>query len=82
MSKNSKLKLKLVDESINGKELRTLLSQEGWTLDRTRGSHEVWICGGRTFILATHSKDLKPYQVKEAKTLFSHLGGNDGKEKK
>jgi predicted RNA binding protein YcfA (HicA-like mRNA interferase family) len=82
MSKNFKLKSKLMDGSIDGKELRTLLVQEGWTLDRTRGSHEVWISGHRTFVLATHSKDLKPYQVKEAKTLFINLGDDNGKEKR
>jgi hypothetical protein len=32
--------------------------------------------------LATHSKDLKPYQVKEAKALFTNLGEDNGKEKK
>lgn len=74
MTKNAKLTSKLKAGSINGKELRTLLQQEDWKLERTRGSHEIWTKGPHTFVLATHSKDLKPYQIKEARQLFTNLG--------
>ncbi len=47
--------------------------QEGWKLDRTRGSHEVWVQEGRTIVLALHTKDLKPYQIREARSIL--LGG-------
>jgi len=70
MSSTEKLKAKLDNGSIDSKELRTLLKQLGWSLNRTRGSHEVWVKGTKTFILATHSKDLKPYQIKQAQNLL------------
>jgi hypothetical protein len=36
-------------------------------LERVRGSHEVWCHKNKTFVLATHGNDLKPYQIKEAR---------------
>lgn len=66
MTKATKLKAKLEAGSIDGRELRTLLKHEGWVLDRVKGSHEFWEKGLLTFVFATHSKDLKPYQVKQA----------------
>lgn len=75
MTKAEKLKDKLKKGTINAKDLRTLLTQEGWTLDHSTGSHEVWHKDGGRFILAAHSKDLKIYQIKQAKTLI--LGEKD-----
>jgi predicted RNA binding protein YcfA (HicA-like mRNA interferase family) len=72
MTKSDKLEVKLMLGSIDGKELRTLLKQRGWHIDRVRGSHEIWICGSRTFVLATHGKDLKQYQIREAQNML-HL---------
>ncbi len=74
MSSTEKLKEKLDNGSIDARELRTLLKQVGWTLIRIKGSHEVWVKGATTFILATHSKDLKHYQIKQAQSL---LGGSE-----
>jgi predicted RNA binding protein YcfA (HicA-like mRNA interferase family) len=74
MSKKAKLLAKLKSGSINAKELRTLLNQCGWLLDRTKGSHEAWVKGSDTMILATHDKELKRYQIKEA---HKHLLGDD-----
>lgn len=70
MSKHAKLKMKLENGTINANELRTLLNKEGFSLHRTSGSHEVWIRGERTLVLATHGKDLKPYQIKEAREIL------------
>ena len=70
MDKNSKLKIKLANGSITARELRTLLLVEGWQLDRTRGSHEFWVNGAKTYVLATHGKDLKRYQMKQASQLL------------
>lgn len=67
MTKAEKLREKLERKIISALELRTLLKAEGATLDRTRGSHEVWKLGDKRMVLATHGKDLKPYQIKEAK---------------
>jgi len=70
MSRDAKLKDKLSRGSITARELRALLELRGWRLDRTRGSHEFWINGPQTFVLATHSKDLKHYQIKQAQQLL------------
>ncbi len=68
MSTTDKLIEKLKNGSISAKELRTLLKKLGWVLDRTKGSHEQWLGPkGQRMTLATHSKDLKQYQIREAK---------------
>ena len=67
MTTKAKLMGKLLRGTIDGKELRTLFKQRGWYLDRVKGSHEIWCRETKTFVLATHSKDLKPYQIQEAK---------------
>jgi len=70
LSKVEKLLDKLRRDSIDAAELRTLLGQLGWIRDRTKGSHEIWINHDQKLILATHSKDLKRYQIKQAKALL------------
>ena len=77
MSSSDKLKRKLSSGSVDGRELRTLLKQIGWILNRTKGSHEVWTKGVKTFVLATHSKDLKPYQIKQAQGFLLEEEKND-----
>jgi predicted RNA binding protein YcfA (HicA-like mRNA interferase family) len=67
MSTTEKLLEKLNNGSISAKELRTLLGKLNWFLDRTKGSHEQWIGPQKQrMTIATHSKDLKSYQIKEA----------------
>lgn len=67
MGKTGKLIEKLQNGTISASELRTLMKKLGWTLDRQAGSHEQWIGPkGERMTLATHSKDLLRYQIKEA----------------
>lgn len=69
MGKTEKLIAKLEAGIISAAELRTLMKKLGWVLDRTNGSHEQWLGPDKERLtLATHSKDLMPYQVKEAQT--------------
>ncbi|OQW50759.1 MAG: hypothetical protein A4S09_11435 [Proteobacteria bacterium SG_bin7] len=70
MASREKLLDKLRNGSIDANELRTLLGMCGGILKRTKGSHEQWSVNGKPFTLATHSKDLKPYQIKGAKQLL------------
>jgi len=70
VSKTDKLLEKLKNGSIDAHDLRTLLKKLGWDLDHSTGSHEVWKKGAHRFILAAHGKDLKPYQIKEAKRIL------------
>lgn len=65
MSKTDKLLAKLQNGTISAHELRTLLGHLGWVLARQKGSHEQWLKNGKVITLATHSKDLKPYQIKQ-----------------
>jgi predicted RNA binding protein YcfA (HicA-like mRNA interferase family) len=65
MSKTEKLLAKLNNGTITVQELRTLLGQLGWILARQKGSHEQWLKNGKVITLATHSKNLKPYQIKQ-----------------
>lgn len=72
MSKTEKLLQKLENGSIKADELRTLLGKMGYELKKTEGSHEQWVNPNKSYpenclTLATHSKELKPYQIKEAK---------------
>jgi predicted RNA binding protein YcfA (HicA-like mRNA interferase family) len=50
------------------------MKQLGWEHARTNGSHETWICGSGVMTLATHSNDLKPYQIKAAQ---KHVLGDE-----
>lgn len=70
MSKIDKLKAKLKNGSISASELRTLLRQFRWILDRTNGSHEIWKHGSKRYVLATHTNELKRYQINEAKEML------------
>ncbi|MBI4402985.1 MAG: type II toxin-antitoxin system HicA family toxin [Deltaproteobacteria bacterium] len=73
---------KLRRGTLDGNELRALLKKEGWMLDRVKGSHEIWKCGSQTFVLATHSKELKPYQIKEARRILLKEERADATEEK
>ena len=70
MTKLDKLIAKLKNGNIDAVELRALLGKLGWRLERTRGSHEIWVQGPETFVIATHAKDLKPYQKKQARDVL------------
>ncbi len=75
MSTSDKLFEKLNNGSISAKELRTLLNKSGWTLDRTKGSHEQWIGPlKQRMTIATHTKNLKNYQIKEAQIKLKQKG--------
>lgn len=65
VSKTEKLLAKLKNGTISAQEIRTLLGHLGWVLARQKGSHEQWLKNGKVITLATHSKDLKPYQIKQ-----------------
>jgi predicted RNA binding protein YcfA (HicA-like mRNA interferase family) len=71
MSKADKLLQKLLNGTIKAIELRTLLLALGAKLERTKGSHEQWSKGKEKMTLATHSKDLKPYQIRNAREFLN-----------
>ena len=65
MSKTEKLLLKLINGSISAQEVKTLLGHFNWILARQKGSHEQWTKNGQVITLATHTKELKIYQIKQ-----------------
>ncbi len=70
MSRFDKLVIKLQNGTISAGELRTLLKKMGWQMEENGSSHQQWwhptnIYPNNRFTLATHTKDLKPYQIKE-----------------
>ena len=75
VSSKKKLQEKLRRGIIDARELRTLLRQKGWELRNTVGSHEHWRKGQVLYTLATHTKDLKRYMVKQAQHVL--LGESD-----
>jgi len=66
MGSRAKLWIKLKNKSIKADELRTLLKMYGFILDHQKGSHQFWKKGIQRYVLATHGKDLKSYQIKQA----------------
>lgn len=71
MSKHEKLILKLRNESISADELRTLLVRLGFVRRQRGTSHQVWShSDGRNLTISPHGKDLKRYQIKEAKRVL------------
>jgi predicted RNA binding protein YcfA (HicA-like mRNA interferase family) len=45
---------------MSGKELLKKLKQEGWTLDRVKGSHHILIKGGSTVVVPVHGNTDMP----------------------
>lgn len=44
---------------MRGKELVKLLRENGWELDRIRGSHHIMAKGGKSLSVPVHNTDLK-----------------------
>lgn len=70
MASKDKLLEKLKNGSIDANELRTLFKMQGGILKRTKGSHEQWYINEQRFTLATHGKDLLPYQKNAARKIL------------
>jgi predicted RNA binding protein YcfA (HicA-like mRNA interferase family) len=66
MSSSDKLKVRLLQGShLSCREIRLLLTELGYCLARQTGSHEQCLKGGRTFTLASHSKEA-PFYILDA----------------
>ena len=70
MSKREKLLEKLRAETISADELVTLLKQLGYSRRQRGTSHQHWSLDGKTVTLSPHGKDLKRYQIKQAKLVI------------
>ena len=68
MSKQQKLVEKLQNETISAEELRNLLGRMEFSARQPGTSHQTWSHeDGRRITISPHGKDLKRYQIKEAK---------------
>jgi predicted RNA binding protein YcfA (HicA-like mRNA interferase family) len=57
---------KLLNFTIKSKELEVLLLRLGFQKKTGKGSHVKWVKKGLPpIVVATHSKEIKPYQVKQ-----------------
>lgn len=57
---------KLLNNTIKGKELETLLLRLDFKKRAGKGSHAKWVKKGLPpIVIATHSKEVKPYQLKQ-----------------
>lgn len=57
---------KLLNITIKSKELEVLLLRFGFQKKPGKGSHVKWVKKGLpAIVIATHSKEIKPYQVKQ-----------------
>lgn len=79
MTQTDKLLGKLQNGTITGSELVSLLGKLGWTMNRQKGSHQTWTDGVSILVIIAERKDLKPYQIKDAKKA---LIGEDSEKKK
>ncbi len=55
-------------------DIRTLLSQEGFTLDRETGSHHIFKRPGLTFVIPVHDNRVKSVYVKRVVELLEAKG--------
>ncbi|MGI9066258.1 MAG: type II toxin-antitoxin system HicA family toxin [Pyrinomonadaceae bacterium] len=55
-------------------DIRTLLSQEGFTLDRVTGSHHIFKRVGLTFVIPVHGNRVKSVYVKRVVELIEAKG--------
>jgi predicted RNA binding protein YcfA (HicA-like mRNA interferase family) len=74
-------KLKLLDRLTNNPkgatfdDLRTLLSQEGFRLDRVAGSHHIFKKSGITFVIPVHANRVKSVYVRRVIALIEQAKG-------
>jgi predicted RNA binding protein YcfA (HicA-like mRNA interferase family) len=68
MSKREKLRARLKNNptDVTFADLRTLLEQEGFLLDRVTGSHHVFTKDETTFVVPVHNNRIKTIYVKRA----------------
>ncbi|PSN16201.1 type II toxin-antitoxin system HicA family toxin [filamentous cyanobacterium CCP5] len=66
MTKREKLRQRLKNNPKNAtfSDIRKLLEQEGFGLDRVTGSHHVFIKGEITFVVPVHNNKVKTVYVK------------------
>lgn len=73
---------KLLNFTIKARQLEALLTSLGFEKRSTKGSHVKWIKEGLPpLIIATHDKEVRPYQLKQVIKILEMDGVLNEKEK-
>ncbi len=82
MSKREKLRERLKNNPNNAtfSEIRKLLEQEGFVLDRITGSHHIFTKGEVTFVIPVHNKKVKSIYVKRVIELIEQIEDQSNEE--
>lgn len=76
MSKREKLieSLKRSQDNVTFAQIRKLLEQEEFTLERITGSHHVFKKGSITFVVPVHNNKVKAVYVKRVVEIIEEYG--------
>ncbi|MBE9116408.1 type II toxin-antitoxin system HicA family toxin [Lusitaniella coriacea LEGE 07157] len=82
MNKREKLRkrLKNTPNNVTFAEIRKLLEQEGFVLDRVTGSHHIFTKDEITFVVPVHNKKVKTIYVKRAIELIEQSESKEDEE--
>lgn len=75
MSKREKLRERLKNNpnNVTFSEIRKLLEQEGFALDRITGSHHIFVKDEITFVVPVHNNKVKTIYVKRVIELIEQI---------
>ncbi|WP_439638148.1 type II toxin-antitoxin system HicA family toxin [Spirulina sp.] len=75
MSKREKLRQRLRNNPQNAtfSDIRKILEQEGFTLDRITGSHHIFTKDDVTFVVPVHNNKVKTIYVKRVIELIEQI---------
>lgn len=82
MSKQEKLRAKLKNNPNDAKfsDIRKLLEQVGFALDRITGSHHIFVKDEITFVIPVHNKKVKTIYAKRVIELLEQTENQGGDE--
>ncbi|MGG6268428.1 type II toxin-antitoxin system HicA family toxin [Leptolyngbya sp. AN03gr2] len=82
MTKRKKLQERLRNNpnDVTFADIRNLLEQEGFTLDRITGSHHIFEKGETTFVVPVHNGKVKSVYVKRAIRLIELEDNQENEE--
>jgi predicted RNA binding protein YcfA (HicA-like mRNA interferase family) len=82
MSKQEKFRARLKNNPNNAtfSDIRKLLEQVGFALDRITGSHHIFVKDEITFVVPVHNNKVKTIYVKRVIELLEQIENQEGEE--
>lgn len=82
MSKREKLRERLKNNpnNVTFSEIRKLLEQEGFALDRITGSHHIFVKDEITFVVPVHNNKVKTIYVRRVIELIEQINTTTNEE--